>query len=209
MAGAPTRSAIVVSLGALAGSYLAVRTDKAGPIDRAAERLRVPLGALPDRIMAAATDLGSVFAVGGTATVLFASGRRQAAVDVTGAGATAWILGQAAKPLLDRSRPYEEDPEQAVVDRLVAVPHGSSWPSGHSAVVGAVGTVVADHAHAGPLGRAAGFTLAGFVGASRVYVGVHHATDVIGGWAVGVLSAGLWRGARRTVQRLWQRRRSR
>jgi undecaprenyl-diphosphatase len=195
----PSRSAIGVALAAVAGSYLAVRTGRAERFDRALERLRRPLGHRADVTLGAATDLGSIYALIGTAGVLAAAGRRRAALDVAGAGATAWALGQAAKPLADRRRPYEAD--ELAAERLVAVPAGSSWPSGHSAVAAAVGTTVAGHARSRPAGLAAGTGLAAFVGLSRIYVGVHHPSDSVAGAGIGVLSAALWRGVRRRFVR--------
>jgi membrane-associated phospholipid phosphatase len=35
---------------------------------------------------------------------------------------------------------------------------------------------------------------------TRLYVGVHHLTDLIGGVGVGILAAGAWSGARSAVR---------
>lgn len=193
---------IVASAAAITASYVAVRSDRATTFDDAVARvLRRPLGPAVDRVVAYATDLGSVYGLTGTAAVLAATGRREAAFDVFGAGSVAWIVAQGIKPVLDRPRPYQESPD---TERLVAPPAGSSWPSGHAAVASAIGTAVADHGGRGA--TATGVGLVGFVAASRIYVGVHHATDPVAGWGIGVVSATLWQTARSLLRRLRARR---
>lgn len=178
-------------------SYGLVRAGRASLLDDAVAGLvRRPLGPRADRVIAAATDVGSVFGLAGTAATLAATGRREAAVDVAVSGSMAWCAAQAVKPLLDRPRPYE----QGEADRLVAIPAGTSWPSGHAAVAAAMATSLADHG-----GRAVGMVgtgLVGFVSASRVYVGVHHATDPLAGVGIGVLCASAWRGLRALMRLL-------
>lgn len=198
--GFPTRR-IVASLAAISASYVAVRTDRADAFDDAAAVvLRRPLGPAVDTVVGAATDLGSVYGLTGTAAVLAVTGRRQAAVDVFGAGAVAWIVAQGIKPVLDRPRPYME----AGTERLVAPPAGTSWPSGHAAVASAVGTAISDHGGRGA--TATGVGLVAFVAASRIYVGVHHATDPVAGWGIGVVSATIWQTMRSVLRRVRGRR---
>ena len=104
-----------------------------------------------------------------------------------------WIVAQSLKPTLDRPRPYQVD----AAERLVAVPAGSSWPSGHSAVAAATATSLSRHL--GPVSRVLSPGFVGTVAVSRLYVGVHHLTDVLAGVAVGHLCARAVRGARRAV----------
>ncbi|QBI22101.1 phosphatase PAP2 family protein [Egibacter rhizosphaerae] len=164
---------------------------------RSAQRLDVRLGdALrarrrpgrrADRWVVATTDLGSLYAVGGASATLAWLGRREAAGDVAGIGLLAWVVGQRTKRFVRRKRPYEADG----VRRLIRPPTGSSFPSGHAAVAAAVAEVLADEVH--PLGRVALRGVAGYVAASRVDVGVHYASDVLGGAGIGIALAGLWR----------------
>jgi membrane-associated phospholipid phosphatase len=187
----------VLAGAAIGLSYGLVRSGRSALLDDAVAGLvRRPLGAQADRVIAAATDVGSVFGLAGTAATLAATGRRGAAVDVVVSGSMAWCAAQAVKPLLDRPRPYE----QGEADRLVAIPAGTSWPSGHAAVAAAMATSLADHG--GRAASAVGTGMVGFVSASRVYVGVHHATDPLAGVGIGVLCASAWRGVRGLVRRV-------
>lgn len=180
----PVAGSVLVAASAIGASYLGVRSQRAAALDGAAGRvLHRSLGAAPDRLLGAVTDLGSVYGLGGVTAALAVSGHRRRAADVFVAGSLAWIAAQGAKPLLRRDRPYLD---ATGATRLVAVPAGSSWPSGHAAVVAAIAGAL------GPLPTAARIGTAGVVagvGASRVYVGVHHLTDVVAGFGVGVLSA--------------------
>ena len=181
---------VVASVGAIATSYVGVRSGRARRFDHAvASVVTRPRGQLVDVLVAAATDLGSVFGLTGTAGALFVSGRRDAAIDVVGSGSVAWVAAQATKPLLDRPRPFLSG-----TDRLVSTPAGSSWPSGHAAVAASTATAIIDHGRPGTIATSA--VLVSFVAASRVYVGVHHASDPVAGAGIGILSATLWQGVR-------------
>jgi membrane-associated phospholipid phosphatase len=172
---------------AVVGSYLVARSSRGQALEaRLGARLLRPRGARVDRVVAAGTDLGSVYGAAGVATALALAGERRLARDVGGAALAAWTGAQVTKPLLGRERPYELDRAA----RLVAVPAGSSWPSGHAALAAAMaGAVSPTLPRAARLGVAA---TVGLVGLSRAYVGVHHPTDIVGGIGLGVLAAASW-----------------
>jgi undecaprenyl-diphosphatase len=79
---------------------------------------------------------------------------------------------------------------------LLGVPHSRSFPSGHTATSFACATVLA-----ALVPRAAPFVyvLALAIGYSRLYVGVHWPTDVLGGVVVGVATALLLLAAARRL----------
>ena len=185
------RTSLVVAGVALGASLVAVRSRTLLRWDRrAGSALSRPLGHVGDVAFGVGTDLGSVYAIAGATTALLAARRPHVAADVAGAGALAWVAAQAAKPLVDRPRPYEA--HGAV--RLVAKPSGSSWPSGHVAVAAAMAGALSPSLP--PAGRRMAGTVTGFVAMSRVYVGVHYLTDVVAGYGVGVLSAKVMRRIR-------------
>ena len=184
------------ALVAVIGSYLVARSERGQALEaRVGTALLRPRGARVDRVVAAGTDLGSVYGAAGVATALAVAGRGRLARDVGGAALTAWTAAQVTKPLLGRPRPYELDR----MARLVAVPAGSSWPSGHAALAAAMASAVAP-ALPGRARLGVATTVA-LVGLSRAYVGVHHPTDVVGGVGLGVLSAAAWTAAARVSSR--------
>jgi membrane-associated phospholipid phosphatase len=174
----------------LAGSWYALSRPVVQRADvRAGDAVRRAGGPVLDDAVRRTTDLGSVYAVCGIATVLAASGRRRTAADVLALGGVAWGVAQASKTRVRRQRPYEAEG----VRRLVRPPTGSSFPSGHAAVGVAVLAMLAERAR-GPFSAAVLRVLAAYVPLSRVYVGVHYPTDVLGGAGLGLLLAGSWRG---------------
>lgn len=140
-----------------------------------------------DRLVAAATDLGSLYGTVGVAVALWLGGHHRLARDVVAVGAGAWTVAQGAKTRVKRERPYEAHD----VVRLIRPPTGSSYPSGHAAVAAAMMSVIGAEG-GGRVGLAAkALTL--FVAASRVYVGVHYPSDVLGGMGMGLLLGRAWR----------------
>lgn len=152
-------------------------------------------GAAADRFFRGVTELGSIWASAGAASVLAATGRRRAAARGLAAASVTWLAGQGLKRLFLRPRPYDAElPHTALrADR----PNGASWPSSHPAVLLAFVTVASRELGASRGARAALDLLAAAVGISRVYVGVHYPSDVAGGLLLGKSVAAAFDGSSR------------
>jgi membrane-associated phospholipid phosphatase len=192
----------IVWAAALAGGGAAIgraalRTEDGRELDENLfKALNAEHGETVDRLFAGITELGSMYAAAAAAGALARAGRRrEGARALAGAGAT-WLLLQGAKRVVDRPRPFLENPEGT--RRMIAEPHGTSWPSSHPAVLTTFTRVAARELGIGALGRAALTGLDASVAASRVALGVHYPSDVASGLLFG-----------RAVARLWPRRRAR
>ena len=143
------------------------------------------------------TALGSVTLVvlftAFTLVLLLVLRDRMGALQLLAASAGAGILALVTKNMIERIRPGESQ-------QLVAV-SGFSYPSGHSVSTAALYLTIAIIAscyvqHSGA--RAAIYLAASavfiMVGASRVYLGVHYATDVVSGISLGAAWALLLSG---------------
>jgi undecaprenyl-diphosphatase len=138
------------------------------------------------------TSLGSVTVLGLIvllAVVFLASLKRwsEALVVLVGAGGGV-AISQGLKQLFGRERPD-------LVYRAVEAAN-PSFPSGHamlSAVVfltlGALAARFSDLKRIKVLALSSGVLLSLLVGASRIYLGVHWTTDVLGGWSLGAVWA--------------------
>ena len=119
-----------------------------------------------------------------TAAVLFLWGRtRRAGLTA----AVSMLLGflitnLLLKNLVARPRPFDLYP---VIQPLVERPHDFSFPSGHTCVSFAASLVYLRMLPR-PWG-AASVVLAAVIALSRLYVGVHYPSDVLGGFLVGCL----------------------
>ncbi|MGH2724123.1 MAG: phosphatase PAP2 family protein [Actinomycetota bacterium] len=137
------------------------------------------------------TELGSLWASGAAATAMAARGRRREAADAFGAAVAMWGLGQGLKRAFMRVRPYEAELPPPV-RLLIGKPKGTSWPSSHPAVLLSFVTVAARDLELPRSRRRVLAGVAGVVGASRVYLGVHYPADVAGGLLLGRAVADLW-----------------
>lgn len=108
-------------------------------------------------------------------------------------GAESLIVNQGVKRLFKRTRPTTGGD-----DRLkVRAPTTSSFPSGHSSAAAFAATMLT--AWDGKRWGLVWYSIAGVVGVSRAYVRIHHASDVVGGFAVGKLLGVAGRRIARTL----------
>jgi undecaprenyl-diphosphatase len=96
-------------------------------------------------------------------------------------GAESTIVNGGIKSLFRRRRPVPEFERP----HHLRVPLTTSFPSGHASAAFCAATLLSDGQPARV--RAGWFGLAAVVASSRVYVKIHHASDVLGGVAVGLL----------------------
>ncbi len=110
--------------------------------------------------------------------------RARAVRALTIAGIESSIVNRTLKAVVDRSRP---DPEGLVLSAAgvpVREPTSSSFPSGHTLAAFCAATVMSQRGDRA--GSALLFTSASLVGLSRLHLRAHHASDVLGGAAIGV-----------------------
>jgi membrane-associated phospholipid phosphatase len=93
------------------------------------------------------------------------------------------LIANLGKGIIGRARPFLFDTDGALEFKLFAFsPEYASMPSGHAANIFAFATVIAI---LWPRARVPLYTLAVWIAASRVLVGVHYATDVVLGAILG------------------------
>lgn len=96
----------------------------------------------------------------------------------------AFITNIILKPLIKRTRPYEEISD---LQRLIEAQEDKSFPSGHTTASFAAAGIV--YMMVSKRWGQATMMLASLVGYSRMYLGVHYLTDVLAGVSVGLGSA--------------------
>ncbi|QKC80977.1 phosphatase PAP2 family protein [Mesorhizobium sp. NZP2077] len=116
------------------------------------------------------------------------------------AAGTSFLLGLGINQLIllfvQRARPYEADVTHLIIDRTVDF----SFPSDHATASFAIAAAFVVH---GLSRRGFGFLAAALlIGLSRVYLGTHYVSDVLGGAMTGFLAAALVRLAYRENTRL-------
>jgi membrane-associated phospholipid phosphatase len=183
-------AALLAAGGALIG-HVALRTEDGREFD---ENLfaaaNAEHGERSDRFFGGFMELGSLYATTAAAGALALAGRRrEGARALAGAGAT-WLLLQGLKRFVDRPRPFHSNPEGT--RRMIAEPHGTSWPSSHPAVLTTFTRIAARELGIGVIGRVALTGLDASVAASRVSLGVHYPSDVASGYLFGRAVARLW-----------------
>jgi undecaprenyl-diphosphatase len=156
-------------------------------VDRAFDRIRG--NPIADRTFYAASELGDfglIWVLLGTVKGLRKGGDLESALRLTAAmGVESLLVNGIIKSFFRRTRPPWE------VDRPLRVrrPLTSSFPSGHATAGFSAATILSEGDELAPLY----FALAAVVATSRIYVKIHHASDVAAGIALGLLLGALGR----------------
>ena len=135
-----------------------------------------------DRVFYTASELGDWsllwHLLGASQGVLLRDGLERAVRISACMGIESAVVNGGVKSLFRRSRPA------ATTDRphRLRQPKTSSFPSGHASAAFVAAALLSDGTRAKPLF----YGIAGVVAFSRVHVRIHHASDVVGGVAVGV-----------------------
>jgi len=189
--GRVSRLAAAAAAAAAAAGVAALSATEAGrELDRRAfASINAGAGPGADLFFRGVTELGSIAASIGAAATLAVGGRAREGASALGAAAVTWYAGQRLKAAHRRPRPYETGEPMR---QLIASPSGTSWPSSHPAVLAAFTTVAARSLGLSRPTRAVLAAMVGTVALSRVYVGVHYPSDVVGGLFVGRAVADAW-----------------
>ncbi len=162
-------------------------------VDRAFDRLRGD--PLLDRTFYTASELADfslIWFLLGTAKALNSPDRRRELVRLsTAIGLESLVVNQGVKRLFDRQRPVHEHERPHRLRR----PLTSSFPSGHASAAFTAAALLSEDSRLKSLYYGAAVVVA----TSRVYVRIHHASDVLGGAAVGIAFGAL-------ARRIWPRR---
>lgn len=139
-----------------------------------------------DKIMVFISALGNdgLFWIAIGVVCLFSKNNRKMGLQVLISMLCTYIIGNLIlKNVFERPRPCDID---ATVALLISRPHGHSFPSGHS--MNGMVAAVALFLNNKKIGIPA-LILATLIGFSRMYLFVHFPTDVLGGFAVGIIVA--------------------
>lgn len=108
-------------------------------------------------------------------------------------GVESVVVNGAVKSLFRRERPVVQDERP----HRLRIPLTTSFPSGHASTAMVAATLLGEGRRTAPLYYALGL----WVASSRVYVRIHHASDVVGGLALGLtlghVARRAWPGRRR------------
>lgn len=155
-----------------------------------AETLRTPI---LDQFMVFYTSLGNggwIFIALGVVLLLFHKTRKAGASSLAAMLLGLMVTNLTLKPLVSRPRPW------VVMENfttLVTSHDMNSFPSGHTCAAFAFGAALCAVLPQ-KWAKAAALLAAALMGVSRLYVGVHFPTDVLGGAIVGTLCGllGVW-----------------
>ena len=160
------------------------RFDAVARFDRVVEeRLNAWRGhPVADRLFFAASQAGNFSAIWHGLAWLAACRDprrwRRAVVVSAALGVESLLVNGAVKSLFRRERPTVVEPRP----HRLRQPRTSSFPSGHASAAMMAAALLARRTRRGPLY----YGLGAVVAVSRVYVRIHHASDVAGGAVVGV-----------------------
>lgn len=148
-------------------------------VDHVVDRVRG--NPVADRVFYTASELGDfslLWHILGVTKGLGPAGPRVTLRLATALGAESALVNGAVKSLFGRGRPVHDE---ARPHRL-RQPRTSSFPSGHASSAFLAAGLLSEGSRLTPVY----YTLAVIVAGSRIYVRIHHASDVIAGAALGV-----------------------
>jgi undecaprenyl-diphosphatase len=160
-------------------------------VDQAFDHLRG--NPVADRVFYAATELGDfglIWVLVGATQALGGERQRRRAGQLTATLAVESVLvNGVVKSFFKRERPVSQEPRPY----KMRMPLTTSFPSGHSSTAVVAALLLSEGSSIWPLYWA----LAGLVATSRIYVRIHHASDVVGGLATGLVigttARAIWR----------------
>lgn len=139
---------------------------------------------LLDRLMWIATQIGNVGFAIAISVLAYLAGERRFAVMFTLGSLTLLLLVTILKAFTDRARPYKTLREARLVGWKEL---GLSFPSGHTTQSFFMAGLIIRHFELALPFAILLYGIAGFVGVTRVYLGVHYPRDVIAGGLLGVV----------------------
>ena len=165
------------------------RFDRA--VDQAFDHLRGH--PVADRLFYGATELGDfglVWVLIGATRALGNDRHTGSAARLTATLAVeSIVVNGAIKSLFKRERPVSQEPRPY----KMRMPLTTSFPSGHSSTAVVAAMLLSEGSALWPLY----WGVAGVVATSRIYVRIHHASDVVGGLAtglvIGTVARAFWR----------------
>ncbi len=128
------------------------------------------------------TQLGNMLTAFVVAFVFFLLGYRYLAVEIILATLTLWLLVETVKALAIRDRPFLSLEDTRIIGLREK---GDSFPSGHTTQIFFLATLLTLRFIPGLGVSLALYTVAAFVGFTRIYVGAHYPRDVLGGAVLG------------------------
>jgi undecaprenyl-diphosphatase len=146
--------------------------------------------------LSAAADHGMLWHVVGVGRAISRRDPREALWFSGALGVESALTNGLVKSMFRRVRPREHFQHDEPLPYGMRRPITSSFPSGHAATAFMCAGILADRTTA--IGW---FALAGLVASSRVYVRMHHASDVVAGAALGLALAPVARVALRRRRR--------
>lgn len=153
-------------------------------VDAAFDRIRG--NAVADRVLYTASELGDfslIWHVVNSSRGLTRASNRQTIRLAAALGLESALVNGVIKSFFGRRRPIADEPRP----HNLRQPLTSSFPSGHASSAALAAVLLSDDDPLWPLY----VTLAAVVAGSRVYVRIHHASDVIAGAVLGVALAGV------------------
>jgi membrane-associated phospholipid phosphatase len=111
------------------------------------------------------------------------SARRQAVRSLGVAGVSSTLVNAGIKRLVGRKRPDTSELRISNTGVPVRAPKTSSFPSGHTLAAFCSASVLSRPGD--QTGNALLYAGAGLIGLSRIHLRAHHASDVVGGMAIG------------------------